>query len=55
MGPGFRGGGGVGGASGLGVKLQFLVDGGLGDTGRAGPAGAGFCLSCSGSGLGASS
>ena len=48
-GPGFRGGGGVGGAGGGRLGLEFLVDGGLGDGGGAGPAGAGFCLGCSGS------
>ena len=54
-GPGFLGGGGVGGAGCGRLGLGFLVDGGLGDAGGAGPADAGFCLGCSGSGLGAPS
>ena len=49
------GGGGGGGAGGGRLGLGFLVDGGLEDAGGAGPADEGFCLGCSGSGLGAPS
>ena len=52
---GLPGGGGSGGAGGGRLGLGFLVDGGLGDAGGAGPAGVGFSLGCSGSGLGAPS
>ena len=55
MGLGFPGGGGGGGAGGGRLGLGVLVDGGLGDARGTGPAGAGFCLGCSGSGLGATS
>ena len=54
-GRGLPGGGGGGRASGGQLGLGVLVDGGLGDAGGADPAGAGFCLGCSGSGLGAPS
>ena len=48
-------GGGGGGTGGGRLGLGFLVDRGLRDAGGAGPAGAGSCVGCSGSGLGAPS
>ena len=55
VGLGYSGGGGGGGGDGGRLGLRVLVAGGLGNAGGAGPAGAGFCLGCSGSGLGAPS